>query len=312
MKEDIQRMLALYEISEDSTVLGRTPIKYKASPFKLTISGTRTCIDYVRGSANSSPRGLMSILFSESCLQTLFKAKIMSLFQSSRSNSALHFLNGSLADFPLLACSIGAQTIARQERASARRSDILNLSAQAQKRSQPKLPSTLCKETEAQTETQIAEKVKSRTQSLFDRVKAKQLANSSILTPTAEMILRRHAIGRIAEIVEIIRMKQQQKMSANFVSAVHFSPSRVKNKVSFSLNQLTSEIKNSVSVPIGDDEIRMCLKMLAGEVPGFWVSMFEMGSGESKITSVVLTGQGMGGREVQRRLEEKEVNGSGI
>jgi hypothetical protein len=197
---------------------------------------------------------------------------------------------------------IGAQTLARKEKATTRRIEILGL---ATKNTVHRIQGNPQKHN-TQPEPLVTPSVKARTLSLFDRVKQKQLANGSNTKPTAESVVRHHAIGRLAEVVEILRMKQQQKRSSSFISAVHVSPSKIKTRVSFSLTQLVTEIRNSVAVPIGEDEARMCLKILADEVPGSWIALVEVGLEPNKVTSVVLNGDGMSGLEAQRRLQERE------
>jgi len=77
--------------------------------------------------------------------------------------------------------------------------------------------------------------------------------------------------------------------------------------VSFSMKQLQSEIRDSVSVPIGDEEVRLCLRILAEESPGGWMRILESGVGDRKASFVVLEGAGLVGRNVQKMLEEKKL-----
>jgi hypothetical protein len=150
------------------------------------------------------------------------------------------------------------------------------------------------------------QKLKSRTLSLFERVKAKQLANAAKGAVTPQSILRQHAVGRISEVVEILRMKQQQKQSTRSQSANDESSSKVKvNKVAFGFAQIVQEIKNSVSIPIQDDEAKMCLELLSKDVEGSWCTMFELGS----VKSLVLHGTARSGLEIQKELEVKEKAG---
>jgi hypothetical protein len=147
--------------------------------------------------------------------------------------------------------------------------------------------------------------LKARTLSLFDRVRAKHLANSTTTTPTTDEILRHSAIGRIDEIVEILRMKQQQKLSATYMSSAHTSPGKTRGKVSFSMMQLVNDIKTSLSVPIGSEEIKKCIEILANEVAGGWCEVFDMGT----VKSVILNGNGMSGVVVKKMLGgEKRCN----
>ena len=65
---------------------------------------------------------------------------------------------------------------------------------------------------------------------------------------------------------------------------------------------LIQEIKNSASIPIQDDEAKMCLELLSKDVDGTWLTTFELGS----VKSVVLQGVAKSGIEIQKELEAKE------
>lgn len=243
--------------------------------------------------------------FNEKCLQALFKADVMSLYLTAKVDDSeqLSFLNGPLSKFPLLRCNIGAQTEQRIAKASAARNEIMDVAKASQSRQNTKLTIKQELETDDATPEQANQKLKSRTMSLFERVKAKQLANAANGAPTPQSILRQHAIGRISEVVEILRMKQQQKQPASFNSVMDESPSKAKvNKVAFCFAQIIQEIKNSVSIPIQNDEAKMCLELLSKDVDGTWCTMFELGS----VKSVVLQGGANSGVEIQKELELKE------
>ena len=313
-------MLALYEVSSAgnvSTVLqSGCTVPHKEGPFHLTSSGTtggeRVCVEYV-GARDFGVKGRMRSPFSEKDLQYIFELDLRSLYRSSpnKVNAHLAFLSGPLAEFPLLSCTIGTQAEACGEKASARRAEILSLSNASQQRQQKR--SVLQPEpfaaTADKTHDEITQAVKSRTQSLFERIATKQAINASSSLPTAASILRQHAVGRIGEIVEILRMKQRQKsVGRNYLlsSANTTSPTRLGQRISFSVKQLQTEIRDSASVPVGDEEIRLCLKMLAEErTTRNWLKILENGVDERMPAFVVLEGDGIAGRDVQKMLEEE-------
>ena len=315
-------MLALYEVSSEKaqSVVFQPGfnVPHKEGPFQLTSSGAAgnmlTCVEYV-GARDMEAKDSMRSPFSEKDLQYLFELDLLCLYRASRNklNTHLDFLSRSLADFPLLSCTIGTQSASRQEKASARRAEILSLSNASQQRQQKKFISQVdpFTETTDKTDNEITQAVKSRTQSLFDRIAARQAVNASNNAPTAASILRRHAVGRIGDVVEILRMKQQQKSVGRNHLLSHsgtMSPTKLGQRTSFSMKQLQIEIRDSASVPIGDEEVRLCLKMLAEEGPtGNWLKVLESGVGERMSAFVVLEGSGMPGRDVQKIFEEKRV-----
>ena len=302
-KEDLQRVLAICELTEDEHVpiSSANTIEHTKSHFKLTTASVHTCLEYI---ATKNYRGGMNRnSFNEKCLQSLFRSNIMALYITANKTAHLRFLSGPFSGFPLLKCNVGAQTEQRIAKASAARSEIMNVAKASQSRQNTKPTVNAKEEAEERSPEQASQELKSRTLSLFERVKAKQLANAANGAPTPENVLRQHAIGRMSEVVEILRMKQQQKQSAGFNPAIDESPSKVKaNKVAFAFTQIIQEIKNSVSIPIQDDEAKKCLELLNSDVEGTWLTTFEVGN----VKSIVLQGHAQSGVEIQKELEAKE------
>ena len=315
-------MLALYEVSskKDGSVALQpgTTISHKECPFQLTSSGAagnmRVCVEYF-GARDVEVKESMRSPFSEKDLQYLFELDVLCLYRASKNklNTHLSFLSGPLAEFPLLSCTIGTQSAARQEKASARRTEMLSLSNASQQRQQirPVTRADPVPETTNKTDNEITEAVKSRTKSLFDRIAERQALKLSSSTPTAASILRRRAIGRIGDIVEILRLKQHQKsVGRNYLlpNSCTTSPTNMGQRVSFSMKQLQIEIRDSANVPIGDEEIKICLEVLAKEgATRNWLKILDSGVGERMSNFVVLEGSGMPGTDVQKALQDQVV-----
>jgi hypothetical protein len=297
-KEDIQRILAIYELDISTHFSGRL-LKHQEGPFKLTQTGSdffRYNVEYVGWGNNRAA----SSRWDEYNLQQLYEAEIESLWISSRRNPTC-WVHGEVRNFPKLDFAIGIQSQARKAKVEATRREILGLSNQAQNRPGAQFASQSSKSME-NDQAERPQVVKDRTMSLLDRVRAKAAASASSTSETREAAIRRYAVGRISEVVEILRMKQQRKLSSSFASSVHSSPSKVRSRVSFSMNQLVSDIKGSLNVPLGDAELHMCFKILEDDVPGTWLSTYTVGS----VQSVILNGSGPSGVEVKRILDEKE------
>lgn len=298
-KEDIQRLLAIYELGSCGVPTDHI-LQHKQGPFTLTLTGTgipRYSVEYVGGSKTSTG----APAFNEVNLQKSYEVQVDEVFDCQRNNPE-SWLHKDVRACPRLEFSIGTQTQARKDKASAARKEILGLSSQAQNRpgSQFSMPTNTYSEV---NEIQTPQVVKDRTLSLLDRIRSKALANSTATPQTSESILRRRAIGRISEVVEMIRMKQQRKVGSGFNSSIHSSPSKVRGKVSFSLNQLVSDIKGSMAVPMDASEVRKCIDLLAHDVPGVWLSVYTVGS----VESVVLNGPGLSGVHVKKILLDDEA-----
>ncbi|KAH0835121.1 hypothetical protein AYO21_09701 [Fonsecaea monophora] len=298
-REDIQRMLAIYELDVSTHFSGRL-LKHQEGPFRLTMTGAdfvRYNVEYVGAGSNRSfiPR------WDECNLQKLYEAEIEACWISQRNNSSC-WVHGPIQNFPRLNFDVSVETQVRKAKAETARREILGLASEAQTRAGAQF-SLYTSNASEKNEVNNPQIVKDRTLSLLDRVRARALVNSAATPQSAEATLRRYAVGRISEVVEILRMKQQRKLSTNFVSCVHSSPSKVRGKVSFSMKQLINDIKGSLTVPIGDAELRMCIHILQDEIPGMWVSIYTVGT----VESVILNGPGLSGVEVKRILDEKEA-----
>ncbi|KAG9775146.1 hypothetical protein KCU88_g5161, partial [Aureobasidium melanogenum] len=309
-KEDIQRMLAMYELDDPSASdpMAGQLLKHKNGPFRLTLTlsggdAVRYNVEYLGSAKCGNGNRELNPSFDEKGLQQSYEAQVRAVFtsQCSREQADWLFLDdGDVSQFPRLELTMGVQTQARKLKAATARKEILGLSSQAQTRSGAQFPSaTSISANIGGIETPAV--VKDRTLSLLERVRAKALASSTVTPDTPEAIVRRYAMGRIQEVVEILRMLQQRKLASNFNSSVHSSPSKVRGKVSFSLHQLINDIKGSLASPLGEAEIKMCITILANDVPGMWVSVFTVG----KVQSVVLNGHGLSGIEVKKMLDER-------
>lgn len=270
-------MLGLLELQ--AGLAQGSSLTHHKGPFKLLISGLGTnrrhlveFLGYEKETRKNGKTVLIKISdFNEQGLQTRYESHVSHVCSIAQ-------LSGQVDAYPVLEFATGAQTVARQKKASEARKLILD-------GRKPDLDfGRLSVKDDAERESTKQQTVKSRTLSLFDRVKAKQLANAAVSVPSADALRRKHAVGRIAEVVEILRMKQQQKLRRLSMSG----------KASFAMQLIIDEVRASLSIPMADDEIKMCLEILAKEVGDGWCSIFELG----QTRSVVLTGIGRSGVDI--------------
>ena len=307
---DVQKMLAIYETNTNVGTPKELDIIHSLGPFKLVMAGLCTSVEFA--GQRKQMGGSLSTLFDEKDLHDSYSAHVYALDSAwtEKRRAHLSFLDDdSFDNFPKLARNIGTQTALRKANISQQRTEILALSNAAQLRSVK--VSISGGDSSADEISNAITIVESRKQNLLDRIKAKQLACKATSKPTPQQVLRKHALGRIAEVTEILRMmQQQQKVERNFRSHEHTSTVSCSNnrsgKVSFSLAQIRSNAKVSARVPISDEEVIMCLKMLSEELDGSWVRMIERTSAP-KAAFVVIEGEGMSGKEVQKRLMAREV-----
>ncbi|RMZ86373.1 hypothetical protein DV736_g6401, partial [Chaetothyriales sp. CBS 134916] len=291
-RDDAQRMLALFEVPRQSVIANRALLLHNKSPFRLVISGigvpTRHQVEYCS-----------DLVYDEVRLLQGYDEVVRSVCASGR-NENVTFISGPIEQYPLLAYTKGSQTMIRQERTSAVRNHILNLTPQRpqhqlsnlQPATEPDLSRLSISGPDAAL--QVPPSTKTRTLSLFDRIKTKQSAALLEPSPSSSQLLYRHALGRIADVVEILRMKQNQRAVLAASTC---------NKLTLSMGQAVSTVKGSLSVPMGDEEIRLCFKILADDVEGEWLKLVEMGG----FQSVVVQGRCMRGEEVKKTLMSRPL-----
>ncbi|RMZ76564.1 hypothetical protein DV737_g4772, partial [Chaetothyriales sp. CBS 132003] len=290
-REDAQRMLALFEVGRQSVNGNRALLLHNRSPFRLVVSG-------IGLSARHTVEYCSDLVYDEVRLLQGYDEIIRSVCTSGCNENAT-FISGSIEQYPLLAFAKGFQTMIRQDRASAVRNHILNITPQRQHEAsnlkaamEPDLSRLSISGPDAALQTPPS--TKSRTLSLFDRIKTKQAAALLQPVPSSSQLLYRHAIGRIADVVEILRMKQNQRAVLAASTC---------NKLTLSMSQAVSTVKGSLAVPMGEEEIRLCFKILAEDVEGDWLKLVEMGG----FQSVVVQGRCMRGEEVKTMLTNKAL-----
>ncbi len=302
-------MLAIYELRADVALSGGSDLIQSLGPFKLATAGSCNSIEFI--GQRKKAGGPLSTSFVEKDLQKSYRSHIYGLesawIKHQREHLSFFDEDASLDDFPKLAFSVGTQTATRNAQASQQRAEILKLSSAAQIRNEK--TSVLGRDPVAELISHEITSTERKKQDLLGRIKAKELALKARGKPTAQQVLRKHALDRIVEVVDVLRMMQQQqkgesKSKAYDTNTNNFDSANRSGKVSFNRTQIKDNIKSSTSVPISDEEVMMCLKMLSEELDGDWVQMVETRS-TMKTVFIVIEGQGMSGKEVQRRLAAK-------
>ena len=302
---DVERMLAMWEVSGNPA----KEVEHKKGPFKLISTGIgsnhQTKIEYAWTNAFGT--------FVENELHQKYEAAIERLWQSAQAKpNAFVFIYEPLVTFPRLTCRVGMQTQARQEKITSIRDTILSKSSKTQNQPSQSEPDFSKLQITDPSDPKPApasreDKLKSRTLSLFDRLRAKQLANSSSSPQDSVSQLRRRALHRVPDLIDTLRLKQSQKLNKLFQSDLPESSSEMgvrQMKVSFSLEQLVQEIRDSGRVPIAVEEIKECIGILGRDVPDTWCSFYD----EEGLKCVTLQGGGWK-KEAVREWCEKEVRG---
>ncbi|RMZ78823.1 hypothetical protein DV738_g3590, partial [Chaetothyriales sp. CBS 135597] len=290
-REDVQRMLALYEVPwQQEVIANRAVLPHTRSPFKLVISGTGVAARHLVEYCSEQ-------VYDETRLLQGYSELVQLVCGLGNTETSHKFISEAIEQYPLLGYTQGSQTTRRQERSSAIRNHILNVTPQGKPNSQPAAEPDLSRLSISGSEgapPQIAASTKSRTLSLFDRIKTKQSLALLQPSPSSSQLLYQHALSRIGDVVEILRMKQNQRAVVAASTC---------NKLTLSMSQAVSTVKGSLSMPMGEEEIKLCFKILAEDAEGDWLKLVDMGG----FQSLVVQGRCARGEEVRRQLMSKSL-----
>ncbi|OJD31748.1 dna mismatch repair protein msh-2 [Diplodia corticola] len=136
----------------------------------------------------------------------------------------------------------------------------------------------------------------SRATSLLDRILAKQAAAAAAPAgPTPEARARNAALQRCEDVLATLSLL-----------AMTTGSSSTSSRVSFPFPRLVRDIQTSSRSPVGPEEIKKVVEVLASEIVPGYVSLVKMGT----LEAVVLDkSQAVGGAEVRRRLVDAGVEG---
>lgn len=300
-QQDIQRLLAIWEVRPKNKQPERE-VEHKAGPFRLlatgTGSGSQVKIEYAWTHSGS---------FIESELHERFEKVVEKIYKSAK-NEPDSFAFAAITNFPLLKCQVGDQTQAQKEKISLIRDQILSKPSQPTSSTQPHsldLSTLDISDPSDPKPTPRETALKSRTISLFDRLRAKQLANSATAAPTSAELLRRRALHRMPDIIDVLRLKQARKLSSQFRTDIQGSSSGAASmmRVSFSLDALVQEIRDSGKTNIAPEEVKECISILGKEVPDAWCNLYVSGD----VNCVTLQGEGWKKEEIKEWCE-KEIS----
>lgn len=135
---------------------------------------------------------------------------------------------------------------------------------------------------------------------LFSRLKAKHLHQSTLpALPSSAILARKSALQRLPEIAPVIEsLALSSKKHANDDAVAEMFRSKVAH-VSFTMPTLVQHLQMSLRNPIGKEEARSCVRLLA-EVAPEWVGVREVG----RCVGIVVRGIGVGSAEMGRRVED--------
>lgn len=309
MTEDIRRILGLME--DKSSVSGN-----KRSNPKPT--GTLDLSDYGHGklcieiSGASANRGLMARPLDEKALNATLLRNLIATYRAwvkkipTGSSDTANFIStlplACLHTCPSLH-SLSPLLTKGQRRltdlkagAILTKKDVLNFHAPSRTN-----PSTSDKDTTtANTGPARNPCTQARKSSLQDRIRAKELHQSTLPAPPSRASLdRKAALQRLEEVVPVLNILSTSTGASSASLSAAARPATEGKKVSFNLPTLVQTLQNSLRNPISKAEAELCVVLLAEEVVPEWVRLVRCG----KVLGVVVSaGSGAGMGEVRERV----------
>ncbi|KAG7009100.1 hypothetical protein G7Y79_00003g009680 [Physcia stellaris] len=140
----------------------------------------------------------------------------------------------------------------------------------------------------------------SRSGSLLDRIRAKELVQSTLPPPpSAAMLERKSSLHRLEEVVPVLELLTSGTISRVQQSTTPLGNPQLQTQTqSFTMSTLVQNLQMSLRNPISKDDAVRCIRLLAEIVPG-WVGVREVGK---CIGVTVRRGGAVGRDEVDRRV----------
>ena len=288
-KQDVRKILALSELdpgSFDSTGRDGGIVEHRKGAFTLIQSGLGIQHLLVEYTGNVQTQK-STTSFNEKQLHSEYSEHLHNLWiQCQNDETAIKVLQ-EYNSLPQLSIKQGAQQATWHEKAQHLRKSILTPTKQGLSTPAPSAAVT------SSSEAQSAPSAPVRKQSLLDRLLLKQsLAHQSGPPPTPHEIALHRAKSRLPELADILFAIQKQRTRNQAIP-----------RISFQFNQLLQNIRDSVRVPISEEEIKLGLDVLArADVAGDWIGLRRLGGGGKGVDFVVLQGRGVSGMEIKERL----------
>ncbi|MCJ1302062.1 hypothetical protein MMC08_004863 [Hypocenomyce scalaris] len=233
----------------------------------------------------------------EETMKILFTRNLARLWEQHRKSAddSLH-LDDFFSQLPLaniFICSSGAKISPLLAKGQQRLSDLKTgaIKVQKEKVSTAKDPTAV---------TQSPKALNNRSQTLLERILAKQLHQSSLPAgPSPELLARKSALQRLEEIIPVIEILTSSGSTTQY-------PNRIEvQKFSLTMPTLVQHLQNSLRNPISKDEVERCVTLLAEEVAPGWIRARRIG----KVVGLTVDLSGAVGRDEMRQRISKALDG---
>ncbi|KAK4195642.1 hypothetical protein QBC40DRAFT_288780 [Triangularia verruculosa] len=254
-----KRQVVLLDIQRLLGILNWTPAKTAPeAAFILSDYGrSKICIDF----SPSLPAGPIR----EAKLNMDFESNLRTLWMSSNNKNVTLFL-GTLPKASVKKCeSLLKAAIPKQTTL-----DSLKAGIQARKEAEKAAKEEAAKKIERQ-----AVKAGGTKMTLLERIKMKEEELKSMPEgPSAQQLQRRAALHRAEDVAAVIGMLCKASGGGQA-------------RVSFTMQQVLSKLKDSLRTPISGEDAGVCVRLLASEVAPEWIRVVKVGAREMVVVTVV-------------------------
>jgi len=294
---DIQRILALGSQCRPSSPAQQD---WTGKHLSLTDYGNSTICIELSSPGQTQPHPLDENALNASFTLSLHKAWTAHL-STTPSGTAPSFLC-TLPLHPILPSPSLAKLAPQRSKAHLALLDLKAGAKNSRQKDQRTLTSTSPPQTAAQSATH-KDSSTTRTSSLLTRLSTKEKLQALLTPPlSAEDAARKAALQRLPEVAQVLQslyVSRQRHCNSDAAVLNAGYPTGGGRQVSFTMTALVENLRMSLRNPIGKEEGVRCVRLVA-EVCPEWVRVREVG----RVVGIKVTGQGVGGGEMWRRVRE--------
>ncbi|KAI4209598.1 MAG: hypothetical protein LQ351_007495 [Letrouitia transgressa] len=290
--KDIRRILAIQNRSRSAK--RASALEKSSRRLYLTDYGhNRTCIEISEPTNDYNPA---KRLINEEYLNTQFVFSLKrqwTTYNSLHTDSSVSGFISSISLAPITLC-VSAEKLSCLLARGQRRLEDLKAGAVKSQR-----PSNAQREQQTFSDTENFPPIQkqpvatlSRSNSLRDRIKAKQMKQANLPPPPSQAELERKvSLQRIEELLPVLELLTT---SGSSKSSVLGEKKQVQNVQSFTMATIVQHLQMSLRNPISKEDAIRCVRLIAEEVAPEWVGVKEVG----KLVGVTLRKNGMLGRDL--------------
>ncbi|KAL9613216.1 MAG: hypothetical protein Q9167_002232 [Letrouitia subvulpina] len=290
--EDIRRILAIQDRSRSAK--RASALDKPSERLSLADYGhNKTCIEISEPANDYTPA---KRLINEEYLNAQFVLSLKrqwATYNSSHTDFSISDFVSSISLAPITPCTSAGKLSCLLAKGQRRLEDLKAGAVKSQKRSTAQREHQPFSDIEnVPPSDKQPVPILSRSNSLRDRIKAKEIQQANLPPPPSQAVLERKAsLQRIEELLPVLEMLTT---SGSSKSSVLEEKRQVQSVQSFTMPTIVQHLQMSLRNSISKEDAIRCVRLIAKEVVPEWVGVKEVG----KLVGVTLRKNGMLGREL--------------